>query len=280
MNRSRKFAGFRSDFKDAEYVLAGIPFDKTSSFRTGARKGPYEIRDASYCFEPYIYEHGVSIDEFELCDRGNLEEYDDFEDLRRKIEELTDEIVDEGKFPIFLGGEHSVTVPVVTSFEEIYPDLDVLVLDAHLDFRDSYERLKYSHATVSKRISEIVGLENIYIGGVRSISAEGDDKEKPDIWTAEQLNKSGNDLKENVERPIYLSLDMDVFDPAFAPGVGNPEPFGLTSHTVKELISEIAPSLVGMDIVETNPEYDHGEITSNLAARLVYEVIGKREKKK
>lgn len=283
MNQGRTFAGFDSSFEEASYVLVGVPFDKTSSFRTGARKGPDEIRNASYCFEPYLLEHEVSLNQFEMFDFGDLKGYDEFSELRKKIREVTADIVEKGKFPIFLGGEHSISVPVVSSVKKRFPDLNILVLDAHLDFRDSYEGLNHSHATVSRRIAEIVGLENIYVSGVRSISASVSDIEKPNFCTSEQIEESMDPLEiinEHIEEPIYLSIDMDVVDPSFAPGVGNPEPFGLSSYSMKELVSNLATSLVGMDIVEVNPKYDNSEITSNLAARLIYELIGKREKKK
>ncbi len=282
MNKDRKFAGFTSHLKEASYTIVGVPFDKTSSFRTGTRDGPYKIRDASYCFEPYLMEYGISLSQLPLCDLGNMS-YDDFKELQEKIHEVTGNVLDEESFPIFLGGEHSISVPVVSSVRERYSDLTVLILDAHLDFRDSYEGLKHSHATVSRRISEIAGLENVIVGGVRSFSSGSADIEKPTYYSSKQIKTSTEFLDlidEDVDHPVYLSIDMDVIDPSSAPGVGNPEPFGLAPTEIKKIISNISTSLVGMDIVEVNPKYDESDITSNLAARLVYELIGNREKKK
>jgi len=287
MNEGRPFAGFNSEFERSAYIIAGIPFDKTSSFRTGSWKGPDEIRDASYCFEPYLMEQGVLLDDIDLCDIGNISNLDDFEQFSEDIEKLGSDIVKEEKFPIFLGGEHSISAPIVSSLKNKHPDLNVVIMDAHLDFRDSYEGLEHSHASVTRRITESVGLENVLVLGIRSMASSTRNIEKPHFLTSkrteEEIQEKGDISKiifDNIQGPTYLSVDMDVVDPAFAPGVGNPEPFGLFPRTLKELLSVLAPSLVGMDIVEVNPKYDHGGITSNLAARLIYELIGEREKKK
>lgn len=283
MNSAEIFAGFDSSFDKASYVLLGVPYDKTSSFRIGASKGPEEIRKASYCFEPYLIEHDISLDQIELHDAGDLDGFRDYEELREDVSETISKIVSKGKFPITLGGEHSISPPIVSSVKKSFSDLNVIILDAHLDFRDKYEGIKHSHATVSRRISEIVGLENIILGGIRSVSMESAEKRKPIFFTSEQIEREDNPIKKILKRvnePLYLSIDMDVVDPAFAPGVGNPEPFGLSSVNMKESVSRLSPYLVGMDIVETNPKYDDSDITANLASRMIYELIGSREKKK
>ncbi|MBS3781231.1 MAG: agmatinase [Candidatus Thermoplasmatota archaeon] len=283
MNSAEIFAGFDSSFDKASYVLLGVPYDKTSSFRTGTSKGPEEIRKASYCFEPYLMEHDISLNQIDLHDVGDLDGFRDYEELREDVSETISKIVSKGKFPITLGGEHSISPPIVSSVKKSFSDLNVVILDAHLDFRDIYEGIEHSHATVSRRISEIVGLENIIVGGVRSVSMESAEKGKPIFFTSEQIKREDDPIKKILERinePLYLSIDMDVVDPAFAPGVGNPEPFGLSSVDMKELVSRSSPYLVGMDIVETNPKYDDSAITANLASRMIYELIGSREKKK
>jgi len=282
MKQGRTFASFDSSFEKGDYILLGIPYDETSSFRIGTHKGPEEIRKASYCFEPYIMEYAISLEQLDLHDAGDIKEIKNFQDLREKISEAISKIIGQDKFPIILGGEHSVTPPIVSSIQKNVSDLKILVLDAHLDFRDEYEGMKHSHATVSKRISETVGLENITIGGVRSISSESVEKKKPLFLTSKQVEENDciDEILEETSRPIYLSIDMDVVDPSIAPGVGNPEPFGLSSVKMKELVSRLAPRLIGMDIVEINPEYDESNITSNLGARLIYELIGSREKKR
>jgi len=281
MKQGRTFAGFDSSFDKADYILKGVPYDKTSSFRTGTYKGPEEIRKASYCFEPYLMEYDVSLDHIELHDAGDLDGNKDFQELSMDISETIYGIVSEDKFPIILGGEHSISPPSVSALQRILPDLEVIILDAHLDFRDKYEGIKHSHASVSRRISEIVGLENITVIGVRSISGECAEEKKPKFYTSKKIRE--NDCLEKIfqerDKPTYLSIDMDVIDPSFAPGVGNPEPFGLSSVKMKKLVALLSSHLVGMDIVETNPKYDGSDITANLGARLIYELIGSREKK-
>jgi len=280
MNQGSTFAGFDSSFEKGDYILLGIPYDKTSSFRLGTYRGPEEIRKASYCFEPYIMEYGISLEQLDLHDAGDIEGTKNFEELREKISKTISEIISKDKFPIILGGEHSISPPVVSSLYKSFPDLKIFVLDAHLDFRDEYEGMKHSHATVSRRISQIIGKENVTILGVRSISSESVEKEKPVFFTSKQVEKNDciDKILEETDGPIYLSIDMDVVDPSFAPGVGNPEPFGLSSVKMKELVSRSAPHLIGMDIVEINPKYDGSNITTNLGARLIYELIGSREK--
>jgi len=281
MNQDRTFAGFDSSFDKADYILVGIPYDKTSSFRTGAYKAPEGIRKASYCFEPYLMEYDISLDQIELHDSGNLDGFKGYEELREEISKTLSSIVSEDKFPITLGGEHSISPPIVSSIQRSFSDLEVIILDAHLDFRDEYEGMRHSHATVSKRITEIVGVENTTVGGVRSISSESAVKKKPVFFTSKQMEEDDciEKILKGINGAIYLSIDMDVIDPSFAPGVGNPEPFGLSSVKMKEIVSQLSPHLVGMDIVETNPMYDDSNITANLGARLIYELIGSREKK-
>ncbi|MEF8832183.1 MAG: agmatinase [Candidatus Thermoplasmatota archaeon] len=281
MSHDRTFAGFDSSFDKSDYILVGVPYDKTSSFRIGSYKATEEVRDASYCFEPYLMEYDICLDEIDLHDAGDIDGSNGYEKLKEDISETVSKIVSEDKFPIILGGEHSISPPVVSSIQTNFSDLEVIILDAHLDFRDTYEGIKYNHATVSKRISEIVGIENITIVGVRSMASESTGKKKPIFFTAEQMEKDGcvEDILQGINGPTYLSMDMDVIDPSFAPGVGNPEPFGLSSVKMKDLLCQLSPHLIGMDIVEINPKYDCSNTTSNLGARLIYELIGSREKK-
>ncbi|MEF8874324.1 MAG: agmatinase [Candidatus Thermoplasmatota archaeon] len=282
------FAGFDSDFDESTYSILGVPYDRTSSFRLGSGKAPDKIRKASYCFEPYLLEYESSLSEIPMHDQGNIGETEDYSKLKKELKKEVKNICDNEKFPIVLGGEHSLSPIVVSALKKEHDDLDVLILDAHLDFRDEYEGLKHSHATVSKRISETVGLERTFVYGVRSTAKDYPDENRPVYFTSKRIreyrrsdqNEDMPLLKEvfqKISRPTYLSIDMDVIDPAYAPGVGNPEPFGLEPRVVKDLISKIAPRIVGLDIVEVCPKYDDSDLTSNLAARFVYEILGARE---
>ncbi len=270
-----KFACAQAEYGTADYVVLGVPFDRTSSLRAGTADGPEEVRRASYCFEPYMMEYGVSLFDMDIHDMGDISKHDQVEDMGEEIENLVTGLIRNNKFPIIIGGEHSLSPFVVAALEDIY----VVILDAHLDYRDEYEGMKRSHATSTKRISEL-SIKGLNVMGVRSISQEESIIEKPSYVTSyEMFNR--DDFMETIledigDKKVYLSIDMDVFDPSYAPGVGNPEPYGITPLQCKGIIDKLSGNLIGADIVETCPKYDHDKITSNLAARLIYDILGSR----
>jgi agmatinase len=268
-----KFADANSSFNDAKFVVLGVPFDATSSFRSGSRFAPNRIREASYNFESYLMEHDIDLTDIPFHDAGNLDEYGNVDEMIKNVEEKIKKILP--KFPILIGGEHSLTIGAVKPFR----DVSVVFIDAHLDFRDEYLGIKNSHACVSRRVSEIVGIENVFSIGIRSFSRE----EKNDAEKMGLKYFSSSDVKEkgvesviknlDLKKKVYLSLDMDGIDPSFAPGVGNPEPFGLTPADVVKCIKILSGRLIGFDIVEVCPNYDKGN-TSLLGARIIRDLIG------
>ncbi len=270
------FAGANSTYQESDFVIIGVPFDKTSSFRAGTAQGPDSIRSASFCFEPYMMEYGISLSEIAIHDKGNLKEYGDVKEMGNDICQNISDIVNDNKIPIVLGGEHSISPFVVKGLKEKFGKIDVVVLDAHLDYRDEYEGMKHSHATAVRRISELDIVKNLTVIGVRSISEEESRTKKVEYISPLEINEKDFKFQFKSENPIYMSIDMDVIDPSYAPGVGNPEPFGLKPKTVKDIIRDLSPSIVGLDIVETNPKFDSGEITSNLASRFVNEFIASK----
>ena len=270
---SLKFADANSSFNDAKFVIFGVPFDSTSSFRSGSRFAPNRIREASYNFETYLMEQDVDLIDIPFHDAGNLDEYGNVDEMTGAVEDAVKKILP--KFPILIGGEHSLTIGAVKTLKNV----SVVFIDAHLDFREEYLGIKNSHACVSRRVSEIVGVENVFSIGVRSFSRE----EKNDAEKLGLKYVSSFDVKEkgieksirnlNLKKKIYLSLDMDGVDPAFAPGVGNPEPFGLTPNDVVKCIKILSDRLVGFDVAEVCPPYDNGN-TSLLGARIIRDLIG------
>ena len=268
-----KFADANSSFNDAEFIILGVPFDLTSSFRSGSRFAPNRIREASYNFETYLMEHDIDLIDIPFHDAGNIDECGNVDEMINGAEEVVKKILP--KFPVLIGGEHSLTTGAVKPFR----DISVVFIDAHLDFRNEYLGIKNSHACVSKRVSEIVGVENVFSIGVRSFSCE----EKKDSEELGLKYFSSFDVKEkgieniirnlNLKEKVYLSLDMDGVDPGFAPGVGNPEPFGLTPIDVVKCIKILSDRLVGFDVAEVCPPYDNGN-TSLLAARIIRDLIG------
>ena len=265
------FADAEASFNDARFIFYGYPFE-------GTAKAPDEIRKHSYNFETYLMELGVDLSDVTLNDYGNLELTKDQGKNESLVTDLVTKIVNGGKFPIGLGGEHSLTPPAVKAVQAKYPNLVVVILDAHLDFRVEYENNPRSHATVTRRVSEIVGVDRVCSIGIRSVS-QAEISEARGIglkfiesgWT--ELREYLSDLIDDLDGPVYLSLDMDAIDPAFAPGVGTPEPFGMTPYEVIQTINFFADRIIGFDCVEVCPPYDNGN-TSALAARLTRHLVG------
>ncbi|MCU0860389.1 MAG: agmatinase [Thermoplasmata archaeon] len=274
-----RFADATETFEEAEYVLLGVPFDRTTTFRSGARFAPTTIREASSNFEMELFEHGVTFNDIKFHDSGDLYEEGTVDDMVQAIEEEARRVVSAGKFLVSMGGEHSITPPIVRAYGK---DISVITIDAHLDYRDEYQGLKNSHACAHKRIEDVVGKGNVFAFGIRSIS--GDEDHGQALYAdAFRVHEEGcmpvfREMLAKLKRqPVYLSLDIDGIDPAYAPGTGTPEPFGLTPMDVKHIVNELAPRLVGFDVVEVCPPYDNGN-TSILAARIIREVVATRWK--
>ncbi len=269
-----RFACADSTMEDSRFVLFGVPFDRTTTFRSGTRFAPTSVREASRNFEADMPEHGVDIREVPFHDMGDLDEEGSADEMVAAIETEAAKIVSAGKFPIAIGGEHSITPPIVKAFGD---RVSAVIIDAHLDYNDEYQGLKNSHACAHKRVEDIVGKGNVFAFGVRSWSMDERPEEAlfVDAFTVhergckeafeEVLSKLGKE-------PVYLSLDIDGIDPAYAPGTGTPEPFGLSSFDVRYIVNRLADRMVGFDVVEVCPPYDNGN-TSMLAARFIREVI-------
>jgi agmatinase len=278
MTKYLTFADSSDNLEEAELVLLGVPFDGTCSFRSGARHAPNKIREASYNFETYMFDLEKDIEDVRFYDAGNTDEFGNADAMTKHVHDQVKDFVDKGKFPILIGGEHSITPPAVRCFENI----GVISLDAHLDFRNSYLNETNSHACTTRRISEIVGIQSVVSVGVRSFSLEEDrDSKKMDLKYVDAFEiLEGRGIEKAIKTAlkyirkdrIYLTLDMDVIDPCYAPGIGTPEPFGLTPLDIKRAIGLLGDRLVGFDVVEVSPPWDNGN-TSALAARLTREVI-------
>ncbi len=273
------FADANSDYKKARYVICGVPFDGTSSFRTGSRMAPQEMRAASYNFETYSSFFDIDLIDVQIHDAGDLEVASTINETLEMISVAAEKYVRDGKLPIMLGGEHSLTFPFANACKNKYPDLGFVVLDAHMDLRQEYRGEKNSHACISRHIIENVTQKYASVG-IRSGNREEYDyvnENNIKVFSAEEVFSKGiksviDDIRKEIKGPIYLSVDMDALDPAYAPALGTPEPYGLTPRDVREVISCLAPKIVGFDLVEIAPEYDSGG-TSILGARLVRDFI-------
>lgn len=274
------FADANATLKEARYVVLGVPFDRTTSFRPGARFGPDAIRQHSWNFETYNFETGIDLADVPVHDLGNTEEYGNAEDMAKGVREVVAPLWEEGKFLITFGGDHACAAPVVEGAPR-NDSLGVLYLDAHLDFRDSYLGDRRSHACSARRMVDRLGASKVVVLGVRSIGRdekEDNDKIGMRFFSSFDLHRDGIQkvLAKAVDllgtEKVYISLDIDGIDPAYAPATGTPEPFGMSPFDVKHIIDATADRLVGLDIMEVSPPWDQGN-TSALAARLAREAI-------
>lgn len=270
-----------ADYDSASYVIFGVPFDRTSSFRAGSRWAPDAIRSATANFESYNSFFDIDISDVSAHDAGNFEAGALVDDVLDELYLDVINIVDDGKIPIMMGGEHSLTLPCMKACaKHAGEDFGVVILDAHFDLRDEFEGIKYNHACVSRHILEEV-TENYASIGIRSGPKEEWDYANENnvrYYTPEEVTEKGikgltSEIKEYLDcENIYISLDMDALDPAFAPGLGTPEPFGLSSMQVRDIIRELAPFTRGFDVVEISPEYDNGQ-TAILGAKYIREFL-------
>lgn len=260
-----------SKLEDADYVVYGIPYDATQSFKPGSRFAPNAIREASWNLESYSQFFSFDLYRAKVCDAGNILCDGSFEEIGRRVEEFLSKIKG---VPIALGGEHSISVLATRKFKGSC----FLVFDAHFDLRDEFDGSKFNHACTTRRIFEN-GFDVVIVGVRSGCREEKEFAEKNGIkykfsW---EINSPADilELVRDKER-IYLSIDMDVFDPCFAPGVSTPEPFGLNPLLLLPIFSEISDRIVALDIVEVVP--DANKITQTLSAKLIFEFISAREK--
>jgi agmatinase len=279
------FTGNQQTFEEAKYVILGVPFDVTSTYRSGARFAPLTIRDASLNLECHSFRTGVDVEDLKTHDLGDLHVAGDVELTLGRLALVAQDIFDEGKVPVFIGGEHTITLGVTRSLDK---DVAVVSFDAHLDLRDDYLGLSVSHTTFMRRIKEDVNPAKILEIGTRAVCKEELDYAKEagiDYLTSNQIRKDG--VKETAEKiktalsgyeKVYVTIDMDVLDPAFVPAVPNPEPEGLDTSTLLDLLEAACDRrLVGFDVVEVAPHYDQ-VVTSIQAAKVIFEVLGFLEK--
>ncbi|HYT00731.1 MAG TPA: agmatinase [Thermoplasmata archaeon] len=273
-----RFADADAKYDAARIAIFGVPFDRTCSFRGGSRFAPNAIREASFNFETYMMDHQRDLADIPVADLGNTPTFESTAEMVSGVSKMSSDVVGAGKIPLVIGGEHSLAPAVVRAFPS---DIGVLGIDAHLDFRDSYLDEKWSHACSARRIADHVGVEHVVYLGVRSYSREErEDLERLGLSYVSVYDIHERGIVSGVERAlkainrdkIYLTIDIDGIDPAYAPAVGNPEPFGLAPLQVKKLIGLLAPHLVGMDVNEVSPAWDFGQ-TALLAARLIREAI-------
>jgi agmatinase len=274
------FADAETSFQTASFILFGIPYEKTSSFRHGADKAPGEIRQASWNFERFDLHTKINYEDIPVHDYGNLEVQKlNSKELFTTGKNFTAKLLQKQKTPIAIGGDHSITPGIVTAFPT---DIAVLSLDAHMDFRQEYKNDIYNHACVLRRIADHLPITNIAVLGLRSAEKEEYEQAQHlglffrDAYTINDIGikKIIQQTKTHLKgKKIYLTMDIDVIDPAYAPGTSTPEPYGLTPQQILEIIEAFTPQLIGFDLVEVCPPYDHGQ-TAVLGAKLIKTCVG------
>ena len=279
LSKTSSFFNSADSYEKSDLILLGVPMDYTASNIPGSRFAPKRIRELSYTLENYSPIFDDFIDE-KFYDAGDIVlPWGNTGKSIKFIEETAKGILADGKKIVSIGGDHLITYPVVKEYAEKYKDLVVLQFDAHTDLREEWNNEKYSHATVLKLVHDMIKKGNLYQFGIRSGSKEEFDfaKKHCHIYknnVYEPLKKVLGNLS---NKDVYITIDIDVLDPAFAPGTGYIEAGGISSKelldSVSILLLESNVNVVGADVVEVCPPTDNSDRTSAIAAKLLREII-------
>jgi len=283
VSQSNVFSGSQKPYKDADYVILGVPFDVTSTYRTGARFGPTAIRQASLNIETYSFRTGLDVEDLRLHDLGDLHVSADTRKTLKTLELVTKDTVEDGKVQVTIGGEHTITLGIAKGLGDRASKTAIVSFDAHLDLRNEFLGLKLSHTTFMRRINEEAKTAKIIEVGTRAVCKEElayAKKAEIEFFTTKQIRRQGSEqiaklLKEKLAKykSIYLSVDMDVLDPAYVPAVQNPEPDGLEMHMLLDILGGICDKrVVGFDVLEIAPDYDQG-VSAIQAAKVIFEIL-------
>ena len=277
MNRNiHTFIGCDHEYEDSDIVIFGAPFDGTTSYRPGTRFASAAIRSESYGIETYSPYLEEDLLDRKIFDAGDLELcFGNTERVLEEIEAMTQNILEDQKKPLMIGGEHLVTLGSVRAVVKKYPDLHIIHFDAHADLREDYLGEKLSHSTVMKRCWELVGDDRIYQYGIRS----GDREEflwAKDHVTTQKFNLDNLDpvIKALQGKPVYLTIDLDVLDPSVFPGTGTPEAGGVNFMELIGALNKVFRlNIVAMDMNELSPVYDQSGASTALACKLLRELL-------
>lgn len=270
------FIGCDSDFHESKIAMFGAPYDGTTSFRPGTRFAPNVIRNDSYGLETYSPYLDLHIEDKLVFDMGDLElPFGSPQKVFNIIYSNAKDLVESGKKPFMIGGEHSVSYPVIKALHEKYEDLHIVHLDAHTDLREDYMGEKLSHASVIKRAYDILGNDRIFQFGIRSGTKEefefGFENTNLNRFNLEAIDLYLERLK---DKPVYLTIDLDVLDPSVFSGTGTPEPGGVTFKELLEFLSKVKDlNFVGADAVELAPNYDVSGASTAVACKTIREML-------
>jgi agmatinase len=280
-SQPKNFAGLSSplsDFSSAKVVVLPVPSDSTTEWHSGSRNGPSSIIDASYYLEWYDLELQRELYGMGIHTLPELEPtYDNPEAMAHRVYQATSSLLRSSKFIVMLGGEHSISVGAVRAHVEKYPGCSVLQLDAHTDLRDEYLGTRYGHACVMRRVEELCPITQV---GIRAISLE--EKEhasnkglRPFFLENNMIPLPIDEIIQTLKDDIYISIDLDVFDPSIMSAVGTPEPGGILWQQALSLLRAVSQkkNIIGFDVVELCPAQGPAACAF-LAAKLIYKLIG------
>ena len=266
-----------NEFEEAKTVLFGAPFDSTTSYRPGSRFGSSAIRRESYGIESYSPYQDKDLEDIAVFDSGDIElPLGDASLSLQQIEERAAAILDAGKRPFLLGGEHLVTLGAFRAVHQRCPEVNILHFDAHADLRDDYLGVKLSHACVLRRCWELTGDGKIYQFGIRS----GDQEEWR--WGKDHVSTHRFDLdglEETLDQlgdtPLYFTLDLDVLDPSVFPGTGTPEPGGVSFDALRKAVTLVCEkaNVIACDVNELSPPCDQSGVSTMAACKIVREML-------
>ncbi len=268
-----------SNYKNSKVAVLPVPYEKTTTYLKGTEKGPRAILDASANMELFDEELNKNISEIGICTLNELKIDEKPELMVNVLYENVKALISGNKFPVILGGEHSITSACVKAFAERYEDFSVLQLDAHADLREEYENSRYSHACAMKRSLEFS--KSIVQVGIRSISHEeaifARENSLDIFWAKDTVDndKWFDAAIEKLNKNVYITLDLDVLDPSIMPSTGTPEPGGFGYYSLLKFLKEVCKkrNIVGFDVVELKPSKSNASCDFT-AAKIIYKLIG------
>jgi len=271
------FGGAVKENNTYDIAILGVPYDGKSSYLRGTSKGPQAIRTASTGEAINAWtELGINLeDAVSIVDLGDVDVAGNFTEISVRVEDRVWEILERNGRPIVLGGDHSISLPVVRAMAKKYSTLDILHFDAHPDLYEELYGDRFSHACPFARILDEGLAKNLVQVGIRA--STGDHRQKAAAFGVRTITMKDwqDDLKLAFSNPLYISFDADVLDPAFAPGVSHHEPGGLSTRQVINLLHALEADIVGMDLVEVNPARDISGITAAAAVKIIMEAAAK-----
>ena len=274
------FTGVSSSLDQSRFVFFGVPYDRTSTYKAGSRFGPGALRDVSANLELFSIRSDIDLERTHVHDMGDLDVLEDLDETLQRVTSVWTDLTAMGKIPIMAGGEHTITKAAV---DALPTDIGLVSLDAHMDLRDEFLGKKLSHATFMRRVAERIGPTHIMEVGIRAFSKPELDyckRSGVEIITPLEIRKAP--VEKTAQRVktflskfarAYVTVDIDVLDPAFAPGVGNPEPDGLTTDELLTITqAAMGRNIVGLDAVEVAPDLDSGQ-TAAVCAKVIFEEV-------